>query len=49
VTDQVALIQQVYGEVGEQIIADAQAYVDGYNAYLDSARAITRIRSTSTM
>lgn len=36
VTDQVALIQQVYGEVGEQIIADAQAYVDGYNAYLDS-------------
>lgn len=36
VTDQVALIQQEYGEVGEQIIADAQAYVDGYNAYLDS-------------
>lgn len=36
VTDQVELIRQVYGEVGEQIIADAQAYVDGYNAYLDS-------------
>ena len=36
VTDQVELIKQVYGEVGEQIIADAQAYVDGYNAYLDS-------------
>lgn len=36
VTDQVALIKQVYGEVGEQIIADAQAYADGYNAQVES-------------
>ena len=34
-------IEQVYGDEGSQIIADAQAYVDGYNAYLE-ARATTR-------
>lgn len=33
VTDQVQLIIDTYGEEGEQIIADAQAYADGVNAY----------------
>jgi hypothetical protein len=33
VTEQVALIQEVYGEEGQEIIADAQAYADGLNAY----------------
>jgi len=33
VTDQVALIIDTYGEEGEEIIADAQAYADGVNAY----------------
>ena len=36
VTDQVALITEVYGEEGQQIVAEAQAYVDGINAYLES-------------
>ncbi len=36
VTDQVELLKQEYGEFGEQIVADAQAYADGYNAYLES-------------
>lgn len=36
VTDQIALIIEVYGDEGVQIIADAQAYADGYNAYLES-------------
>lgn len=39
VTDQVALIIEEYGEEGEQIIADAQAYVDGYNAQVESVGA----------
>jgi acyl-homoserine lactone acylase PvdQ len=34
VTDQVELIRETYGEEGEEILADAQAYVDGINAYL---------------
>ena len=33
VTDQVGLIIDVYGDEGRQIIADAQAYADGINAY----------------
>ena len=33
VTDQVNLIAEVYGEDGEQILADAQAYADGLNAW----------------
>jgi acyl-homoserine lactone acylase PvdQ len=33
VTQQVALIQSTYGAYGQQIIADAQAYADGLNAY----------------
>jgi acyl-homoserine lactone acylase PvdQ len=33
VTDQVQLILDTYGEEGEEIIADAQAYADGANAY----------------
>ena len=36
VTDQVALLVEEYGELGEQIVADAEAYVAGYNAYLDA-------------
>jgi acyl-homoserine lactone acylase PvdQ len=36
VTDQVDQLVEVYGEEGEQIIADAQAYVDGINAYLEA-------------
>lgn len=36
VTDQVDLLVEVYGEEGEQIIAEAQAYVDGINAYLEA-------------
>lgn len=39
VTDQVALIIEEYGAEGEQIIADAQAYVDGYNAQVESIGA----------
>jgi hypothetical protein len=39
VTDQVELIKEVYGEEGEQIIADAQAYADGYNAFIESQGA----------
>ncbi len=33
VTDQVQLIIDTYGEEGEEIIADAQAYADGMTAY----------------
>jgi acyl-homoserine lactone acylase PvdQ len=33
VTDQVNLIIETYGDEGRQIVADAQAYVDGINAY----------------
>lgn len=33
VTDQVDLIIETYGDEGREIIADAQAYVDGINAY----------------
>jgi hypothetical protein len=36
VTDQVNLIKDTYGDEGRQIIADAQAYADGLNAYLDA-------------
>jgi hypothetical protein len=36
VTDQVELLVEVYGDEGRQIIADAQAYVDGGNAYLEA-------------
>ncbi|MDH3622454.1 MAG: penicillin acylase family protein [Myxococcales bacterium] len=38
VTDQVDLIVEVYGDEGTEIIADAQAYVDGLNAYDDAHR-----------
>jgi acyl-homoserine lactone acylase PvdQ len=33
VTDQVELLRETYGDEGDEIIADAQAYVDGVNAY----------------
>ena len=36
VTDQVQLIIDTYGEFGEEIIADAQAYADGMNAYWEA-------------
>jgi acyl-homoserine lactone acylase PvdQ len=36
VTDQVELIRETFGEEGEEIIADAQAYVDGVNAYSEA-------------
>ncbi len=36
VTDQVNLIVELYGDEGRQIIAEAQAYADGYNAYKES-------------
>ena len=36
VTDQVQLIVDTYGEFGEEIIADAQAYADGMNAYWEA-------------
>src|SRR6056297_235306 len=36
VTDQVQLILDTYGAEGEEIIADARAYVDGVNAYRDA-------------
>jgi len=36
VTDQVNLIIELYGDEGRQIIAEAQAYVDGANAYKES-------------
>ncbi|HEV7731988.1 MAG TPA: penicillin acylase family protein [Candidatus Binatia bacterium] len=36
VTEQVQLILSTYGSYGQQIIADAQAYADGLNAYLAS-------------
>ncbi len=36
VTDQVQLILDTYGEEGEQIIAEAQAYADGVNAYVEA-------------
>ncbi|HYN34417.1 MAG TPA: penicillin acylase family protein [Ilumatobacteraceae bacterium] len=36
VTDQVELISDTYGDEGDEIITDAQAYVDGVNAYRDA-------------
>jgi acyl-homoserine lactone acylase PvdQ len=36
VTQQVALIEQTYGDKGRQIIADAQAEADGMNAYAEA-------------
>lgn len=36
VTDQVQLIIDTYGELGEEVIADAQAYADGMNAYWEA-------------
>ena len=36
VTDQVQLIIDTYGELGEAVIADAQAYADGMNAYWEA-------------
>lgn len=39
VTDQVKLIEEVYGEEGRELLADLQAYVDGLNAY-DAANDI---------
>jgi len=36
VTDQVNLIIELYGDEGRQIVAEAQAYADGYNAYKES-------------
>ena len=36
VTDQVQLIIDTYGELGEEIIADAQAYADGMTAYWEA-------------
>jgi hypothetical protein len=36
VTDQVQLIIDTYGDEGEEIIADAQAYADGVNAYIEA-------------
>jgi len=39
VTDQVQLIIDTYGEEGEEIISDAQAYADGLTAYWESTDA----------
>ena len=36
VTDQVELIRETYGDEGDEIIADVQAYVDGVNAYREA-------------
>jgi acyl-homoserine lactone acylase PvdQ len=36
VSDQVEALIETYGEEGEEIIADAQAYVDGVNAYSEA-------------
>ena len=36
VTDQVQLLVDTYGEEGEQIVADAQAYADGLTAYWEA-------------
>jgi acyl-homoserine lactone acylase PvdQ len=36
VTDQVDLLIEVYGDEGREIIADAQAYADGLNAYQEA-------------
>ncbi len=36
VTDQVQLLIDTYGAEGEEIVADAQAYADGMNAYSDA-------------
>lgn len=37
VTDQVELLKTEFGAEGEEIIADAQAYADGMNAYIESS------------
>ena len=36
VTEQVQLILDTYGDEGEEILADIEAYVDGANAYLET-------------
>ncbi|MDZ7676065.1 MAG: penicillin acylase family protein [Acidimicrobiales bacterium] len=36
VEDQIELIEETYGEEGEQIIADADAYAEGLNAYYEA-------------
>lgn len=36
VTDQVELIVEVYGDEGQQIIDEARAYADGWNAYQEA-------------
>ncbi len=36
VTDQVDLLVETYGEEGEEILADLQAYADGLNAYYEA-------------
>ncbi|HSP27672.1 MAG TPA: penicillin acylase family protein [Ilumatobacteraceae bacterium] len=36
VSDQVQLILETYGDEGDEIMADAQAYVDGVNAYREA-------------
>ena len=45
VTDQVQLLIDTFGEEGEQIVADAQAYADGINAYSE-ANAVDRPTAT---
>jgi acyl-homoserine lactone acylase PvdQ len=39
VTEQVDLLKNRYGAPGRQVIADAQAYADGVNAYLQSVNS----------
>ena len=36
VTDQADLLVEIYGDEGREIIADAQAYADGWNAYQET-------------
>jgi hypothetical protein len=45
VTDQVQLLIDTYGEEGEEIVADAQAYADGMNAYWE-ANGVERTPAT---
>ena len=49
VTDQVDLIIETYGDEGRQIIADAQAYADGMNAYEEANGDSPGCRGPSTM
>ena len=47
VTDQVQVILDTYGAEGEEILADAQAYVDGLNVYTEANRSsVNPSRST---